>query len=453
MIPYWKTHKYPLLFVLSSLLFYTSFAYDLERTDTVKLMGIYVALFYFYYKTIQFEKGNFNFLLVFGMLSRIVFIVAVPNLSQDFYRFLWDGKLIADGINPFIHTPLQLMQDGNFNAGDYRELLQGMGNLSAGHYSNYPPVNQLFFFLGNFFGKTNILGSIIFIRICIILADIGILYFGKKILTHLNFPKHQIFWYFLNPFIIIELTGNLHFEGIMLFFFVVALYFIIQKKWVAGALFMGVSISVKLLPLVFLPFFIRWFKSENNFNAKNISRLLLFYAVVFITFLATFIPFVSSELMSRYVETIGLWFNKFEFNASFYYLVREIGFYMKGYNIIETAGTRMAFIVFLFILGLAFIRKNHQLKTFMVSLLMAISFYYSMSTTVHPWYIATPVLLCIFTTYKFPIVWSLVVILSYQAYANANYQENLWLIAVEYCILYGCFLKEVYLGKPILKHL
>jgi general stress protein CsbA len=61
---------------------------------------------------------------------------------------------------------------------------------------------------------------------------------------------------------------------------------------------------------------------------------------------------------------------------------------------------------------------------------------------VHPWYIATPLLLSVFTKFRFPLVWSLLIMLSYSAYANAEFQENYWLIAIEYIVVIGVFLLE-----------
>jgi hypothetical protein len=70
-----------------------------------------------------------------------------------------------------------------------------------------------------------------------------------------------------------------------------------------------------------------------------------------------------------------------------------------------------------------------------------------MGTTVHPWYLATLLILSIFTKYKYPLVWSFVIILSYLAYANADNTENLWIIGFEYLIVYGVFIWEIIIKK------
>ncbi len=439
-----------------------AFAYDLQRTDTVKLISLYAALFFFYYKILQFEKGNLKLLFCFGILSRLVFIVAIPNLSQDFYRFLWDGQLINNGINPYLHTPEELIASGESLFPTAQQLYKAMGALSAGHYSNYPPLSQLFYYLSSFFGQQNIMGSIIFLRLSLIAADVGILIIAQKILTLLGQDKHKAYWYFLNPFICIELVGNLHFEGLMLLFFLLGIYLLLERKWTGSAIAVALSIATKLIPLLFLPVLLRLLakgtkamKTKNKVNMQhwNFLRPLGYYSLTIAVAVATFIPFLSSELVQKYLGTIGLWFHNFEFNASFYYLIREIGFLYKGYNIIDLAGLKMAVVVLVFILLISVIRKNEKPNIVMSTMLFAITFYLAFTTTLHPWYVATPLLLCVFTNYKFPVVWSFIVALSYLAYSQPNFEENPWILTLEYLVLYGCFIKEVYLKQPILRHL
>lgn len=263
-----KLYKIPLLFAVISIAFYLSFAYDLVRSDFTKLISLYGALFFIAYLFIQKFKLNFWFLAGLGIVFRLIFLPAIPNLSQDFYRFIWDGRLVAQGISPYVFTPEMYFKEISTSLGiivsQANELYQGMGALSAGHFSNYPPVNQFFFAIAALFAGKSILGSVIVLRTIMILADIGILYFGKKILEKLNIPINNIFWFFLNPFIIIELTGNLHFEGVMLFFFVWALYLLFHRKWFWAAILIGVSVSVKLLPLLFLPLFINYFTKSKK---------------------------------------------------------------------------------------------------------------------------------------------------------------------------------------------
>ena len=106
---FFKLNKISILLTFACLLFYFSFAYNLARTDYIKLITLYVALFIVSYKLIQITSVNFKFLLVAAILCRLVFLLATPNLSQDFYRFIWDGSIQLFGINPYHYTPNQII--------------------------------------------------------------------------------------------------------------------------------------------------------------------------------------------------------------------------------------------------------------------------------------------------------------------------------------------------------
>ena len=450
-----KLNKTPLLLVLLSILFYGAFAYDLVRTDYTKLIMLYSALFVLFYKLVQHFKSNTQFLTYLAFGFRAIFILAIPNLSQDFYRFIWDGRMILEGINPYLFTVESFISQGEFPVADAQALRTGMGELNASHFTNYPPINQLCFTIAALFAGKSILGSVFVMRLLIIAADFGTLHFGKTLLDKLNIPVYNIFWYILNPFIIIELTGNLHFEGVMIFFLVWGLYLLYIGKWQFAAVVLALSISVKLIPLIFLPLFFQWFvkrndKDKETLTVLNLTRLIGFYAIIIITTLLLFAPFYSSEFIHNYSKTVALWFQNFEFNGSMYYIAREIGYLFRGYNEIAIIGTVTPILVILFVLIITFFRRNRTPITLITAMLLVLSFYYFTTTTVHPWYLATLLILSVFTKYKFPLVWSFVIILSYLAYVNLNKadkSENLWLITLEYAIVYGVFIWEVFIKK------
>ena len=448
-----KKNRTTILLVLICLLFYIVFAYDLERSDFIKLIMLIGTLFFITNKIIQINKDCFWLLTGIGIIFRLLFIAILPNLSQDFYRFIWDGRLISQGISPYLFTPESYIEEASNSFGviinQAQELYNGMGSLNGSHFSNYPPINQLCFSIASVFTEKSILGSVVVLRVIIILADLGILFIGKKLLLKLHLNPNQIFWYFLNPFIIIELTGNLHFEGVMLFFLIASLYLLHQKKWLGAAFLLGISVSVKLIPLLLLPLYYKWF--INNFN-KGYFKLAGFYFIVLGTVILTFAPFLSSQFINNFSETIFLWFQNFEFNASIYYIIRWLGFKIVGWNMITIIGKILPLFIILFILLFSFYRKNKSTQQLITSLLFGISIYFLLSTTVHPWYIASPLLLSIFTRYQFSIIWSLAVMLSYMAYSADGVSENLWLVALEYFVVIGFFIWEVFQfrKKPVI---
>jgi hypothetical protein len=76
-------------------------------------------------------------------------------------------------------------------------------------------------------------------------------------------------------------------------------------------------------------------------------------------------------------------------------------------------------------------------------MLIILSVYYFLASTVHPWYIISLLLLAIYTDFRFPILWSAVVILSYTAYANPNFEEDMVFLILEYFIVFGFMFYEI----------
>jgi len=479
----YKYKKITLAYILISCALYIWFAYFTNRTDTLQLILLYSILFVLGYQILKTSGFYSRILVIASLLFRLLFLFAIPNLSQDFYRFIWDGQMVLTGLNPYLTTPDFQMELGILsNFPNQLELYNGMGALSASHFTNYPPLNQLCFVIGNLFPGSSILSSVIGLRLLIIAADIGTLYFGKKLLDALKLPSNRIFWYILNPFIIIELTGNLHFEGIMIFFLVWSLCLLHKGHWKLAAVIFACSVSVKLVPLMFLPLFFWWFLKESKENViankvklsfkkkeiarlrlrsvqaiqvprNGISKLILFYAIIVVTLVLFFLPFFSIEFVDNYSKTVGLWFNNFEFNASIYYVLRAIGYAITGYNEIGIIGKILPLVSILAILGFSFFKKNNSIPKLNTSILLVFTIYLFLSTTVHPWYIATLVMLCIFTNYRYPLVWSAIIILSYLSYlgiGTADKSENLWIVALEYFVVFSAFFWEVILKKRLL---
>lgn len=357
-----------------------------------------------------------------GVIFRLIFLFSIPNLSQDFYRFIWDGQLIINGLNPYLFTPNELINTHHTLFTQMEPLYKGMGTLSAQHFSNYPPINQLPFAIAALISKNSILGSIIILRIIIILADIGILIYGKKILELLKLPTQNIFYYFLNPLVIIELTGNLHFEALMLFFLVVSLYFLCKQKLTHSAIFMGFSILTKLLPVFFLPLLIYRFKFK---------KTLLYSLLVIGCITVLCLPFFEFQFLKNYSNTIGLWFTNFEFNSSFYSLGKSIMSKFFGIQLIDFMPCIVPFLMVIFVLYFS-LQKTADPKKIIQSFFWILTIYFLVSTTVHPWYITTLVFLSCFTNYIFVLVWSATIFFSYFAYHKSGVDANTLFEFIEY---------------------
>ncbi|MDQ2656814.1 MAG: hypothetical protein M3Y60_05285, partial [Bacteroidota bacterium] len=63
---------------------------------------------------------------------------------------------------------------------------------------------------------------------------------------------------------------------------------------------------------------------------------------------------------------------------------------------------------------------------------------YLLSTTIlHPWYIITLLAISVFTNYRFPLVWTGMIFLTYAGYSKYSFQENLLLVSFEYLAVMG----------------
>ncbi len=431
------TDKFNLLVILLSTISYYVFSYHTLRINFNQVLLLYTLVFVGF---IYLYKNNISLktMIYIGLFFRLIFIFAIPNLSDDFYRFLWDGRAIINGINPYLILPENnpaLINDGV-------NLYKGMGSMNGSHFTCYPPLNQIAFAIPAIFSDTHLLLSTIVMRITLIFSDVITLIYGIKILKEFKLNPNKILLYFINPFIIIELTGNLHYEGMMIAFLSISIYHLIKNKIYLSATFFAAAVSIKLVPLIFLPVLIK---------KIGFKKTIIYGSMVVILNILLFLPFISLELYNNFMSSIELYFQNFEFNASIYYIIREIGYYFKGYNIIKTVGRITPFVVILITLLISLIRKNQKKEVFINSMLFVITSYYLLSSIVHPWYIAVPLFLSIFSTYKFPLIWSLVIILSYSAYVSNTYKENLWLVGLEYITLISFMIYELLVYKNLSK--
>ena len=424
-----------LVALLISFLGYIEIGYNTSRNDFVKLTSLFCILFIFYFLFVKFwnEDKYFNIFLGGALLFRISLLFMIPNLSDDYFRFVWDGKLLAHGINPYLVLPDQFIQRQSIaDSGISMDLFKGLN--SPAYYTVYPPVCQMVFAFSARLFPDNIFGSIVVMRIFIILAETGSIIVLIKLFKLLSLPRKNILLFTLNPLVVIELTGNLHFEGLMIFFFLLALYVLMLSRYHLSAIFFALSIGVKLIPFIFLPLIIKYLGWR-----KGILYSLVTFFIVGILFL----PFINNQLIHNLFSSINLYFQRFEFNGSIYYLLRAAGYFFTNHNIISIAGLSLAVISTSIILFAAYFFRFPNFPALFTGFLLTLTGYYFFSTTVHPWYICFVMLLSVFIKYRYAIIWSMIIPLTYITYMTDPYKENLMVVAFEYIVVYIIFLIEV----------
>ena len=418
----WKNKQVLGLSVIGTI-FYVLSGFVLERTNFTFLFIIVSGAFITYYYIYK-QHLSLGVALTIGIIFRTVYFNSIPVFSDDYFRFIWDGKMILEGVSPFEFLPSEYVEN---NSNKYLHYLVEKMN-SPNYYSVYPPMSQLVYTLSALVDQPKY--SIVIIRLFLIGADVIAFIFIRKILALFNKDKKIAILYFLNPLVIIEFAGNLHFEGLMVCFLVVSLYLLFTKKYILSSTIFALSIGVKLLPLMFLPLLF--------FRLKGLWKWL-YPLVVGTIVVLLFIPFLDIALLQKMMESVNLYFQSFEFNASVYYILRWIGFKIYGYNTISMVGAGLGITNLLLILLISYFRRTKDLFT---TLLAINSVYLLLSTTIHPWYLVMPLLFSVFTSYRYMVVWSLMVFLSYSRYQTSLYQENYYLVTLEYLMVIGYLFYE-----------
>lgn len=340
-------------------------------------------------------------------LAHLVMIFAIPNLSDDYYRFYWDAAVWDMGNCPFDfipqNHPLELTPT-------MQECLIQMN--SSGYYSVYPAINQWLYRFAYFFSKEHLY---------LFTVVLGTILFTFNLLTY-NIIKRK--WgrevallFLANPLLILE-SSNLHFEIIVLTGLAAFLYFDQRSFYSWSGLF--IAIGVKLHPLLFLPSII---------DERKRSSLIPI-TITMILFIGSLIQVISLENISNYLISLRLYFQTFEFNGGLFYLVRSFGFWIYGWDIIQTAGPVLALLSLSIIVVISFMKIGLAEKLFWSYFIFLL-----FSSIVHPWYVLVLLPLGLWSKNPVGSWFTFLVTLSYASYSVNGVEENLWLIATEYLVL------------------
>jgi hypothetical protein len=377
------------------------------------------------------SKFSFWWLLGVGVFFRVSIFFFAPQWSEDGVRFLWDGELLRQGQNPYQMTPAQVQEKpGAGEAGYLTQLYEGLN--SPNYFSVYPPMNQVLFWGAAQFAQGHIEKGYLALRLLLLLGEVGVFLLLCWLLARLDLPQKQVIFYWLNPLVILEVVGNLHFEGLVLFFLVASLAAMSRQKLGFSGMFWGLAVGLKLLPLLFAPAFLFW---------KQTRKSLDFWGMAIGTGLLCFLPLAPGGSWQNFFQSLQLYQGKFEFNASVYYLLREVGNWLVGYNtisILTKLGTAIT------VAGVIWMSWKRSQATFegMIGLWVQLYLlYFILQPVVHPWYLLPGLGLSVLTRQWTFLLWSFGVIFSYQAYSQNPVQEQALFLMLEYgLVLLGLYL-------------
>jgi len=291
------------------------------------------------------EKRQFLLIFFIAILCRLFFF-EFPA-SYDVNRYIWEGYLFNQDINPYLHAPddpaLKSFVNSIWHDINHKDKT-----------ACYPPMMIYFFSL-----LVTISKSPLFFKSVIMLFDIAVIPILALLFRSRKIDFKYLMIYALNPLVFVFISGEGHLDAIQIFFICLALYFLNIKKdgWSFFAL--GCAVMSKYYGLILFPFFV---------NSRNWKKSF----IMFIPFI-TFIPFLHSG--ASILSSLMAFGTNMHYNDSLAVLLRLF----FGPNAVLVS------IVILFIcLSIIFLLVHDTLK----SSYLAIACLLLLIPTLHPWYIA-----------------------------------------------------------------
>ena len=209
------------------------------------MVGIYLVAVYFVCQRVNAPKRTAHFILVVAVFLRLPFLFAPPELSDDIYRYVWDGRVQRAGINPYRYAPqapeLQHLRD---------PLYQGINNKDIS--TIYPPLMQIVFA-----SVTAISESLLWMKGVLVLIDLVVIGLLIGLLEMVGMNTSRAVIYAWSPLVIIEVAGNGHNDVLALAFLLAAHGALFLKKDIWSVVLLCFSGLAKLMGFILAPLFVR----------------------------------------------------------------------------------------------------------------------------------------------------------------------------------------------------
>lgn len=294
-------------------------------------------------------------LCVLAVLVRLSFLDLDPIGSDDVYRYVWDGKVQASGINPYLYAP---------NAGELKDLRSE--RLPA--LVNHPDMKTVYFPLTQWLFALcyHLSGEALWAyRLLAVLAEIATIATLVLLCLRLGIPAKFVLLYALCPLPILTFGLDAHLDAFGLAFLVLALLFHHGGQRSLGLVCAGLSICVKPVGVLLLLYF---FLQEKTL-ASRLRIVLMPAAIVALTF----VPYLGTP---HFLEALGTFTAHWTFNGALFETLNAF--------IADNQKTRIICGTVFAVALLALYRFRHPgLGTLHDSFLLLLL----CSPVVHPWYV------------------------------------------------------------------
>jgi hypothetical protein len=158
-----------------------------------------------------------------------------PLLSSDIYRYVWDGKVQATGINPYRYVPadpaLASLRDGTI----FPHI-----NRATTAVTIYPPVAQFFFLIVTRIGE-----NVTVMRLALVGCEAVTVAIIALFLRRMNQPVTRVVAYLWHPLPLWEIASSGHVDALMLALMLLGLWIALSGHALRGAALIAFSVLVK----------------------------------------------------------------------------------------------------------------------------------------------------------------------------------------------------------------
>ena len=175
--------------------------------------------------------------LIFGLavVLRVYVLLFDPLLSSDIYRYVWDGRVQAAGINPYRYVPaheaLAFLRDGT--------IFSHINRVDTA-VTIYPPVAQFFFFIVTRIGE-----SVTTMRLALLGCESVAVAMIMLLLRRTNRPVTRVTAYLWHPLPLWEIANSGHVDALMVALMLVGLWIALSGHALRGAAVIALSMLVK----------------------------------------------------------------------------------------------------------------------------------------------------------------------------------------------------------------
>lgn len=191
-------------------------------------------------------EASWRLALVAAVVFRAILVAAPPALSDDVYRYVWDGRLQVQGHHPYKFAPEDPMR---------AELRDGEIYPRINHPeipTIYPPLSELLF-AALALARCGVTGF----KAATALLDVGTIAALVLVLRALGLPRDRAILYAWNPLAIVETAGSGHVEPLGVALVLLAVAGVARGRTLGAAAALGGAVQAKLLPLILVPGFAR----------------------------------------------------------------------------------------------------------------------------------------------------------------------------------------------------